>query len=251
MKNRFLILLLIVFISAVSLFVMFFRTPKKSAFSSFGKVESTPYNISFYNNYEEIIFTISPLNDYYYEGSLKGHLVNKLEKERKRNFWQEFLVTLKNLFLNKKELFWEASEADLNASYFVSSNLNEVEIERKITSSKSFDAIGQSITICSRCLIVDDKKRAYLQDNDLNKEKIDILESLGNTPVIVREEQFLPSDIERIFILNEKGKTVLEIPVLKNEQISFQNKWGILEFKRTVSQGTEVDLKQLIYISSL
>lgn len=252
MKNRFLILLLIIFTTATSLAVAFLRMPKESVFDSFGKAESTPYNISFYNNYEEIIFTVSPLNDYYYRGSLKEHLVNKLGEDKRKNLWQEFLVSMKGLFLNRKELFWEVSENDFTTSYDVLSKSNEITILRKVKSlEKDFDAIGQSITICPKCLITDDQKRAYLSDSDLDKGKIDILEKIKFIPVIVREEQFLPSDIKKISILNETGESMLDIPVLNNEQISFQDKWEILEFKTPISQGKEVLLKQVIYIPKI
>jgi len=236
--------------------MMFLRMPYDKIFDSYGRAEATPYNVSFYNNLEEIIFTVSPLNDYYYQGLAKQHLVNKLKDSRNKQILQELRLTLEGLFLDRKSLFWYAQTLDPNndflVTYEVKSENNKIGIRRVIKSpKKDFDSIGLAITFCPACLVTDDKKRAYLNENLLDMEKIAFLERKNFIPVVVREGQFLPSDISRLTVLNESGKADMEIPVITGQQISFQDKWRILELKTPVKKGREAVIKQTIYIPKI
>ncbi len=256
MKNKFLILLLIITVIFVSLGIIFIRMPSDKIFDNYGRAEATPYNVSFYNNLEEIIFTTSPLNDYYYQGLTKQHLVNKLKGSRNRQILQELRLTLDGLFFNKKEFFWNAEVVDLKndfaVTYEIKSGNNKIEILRTIKSPrKEFDSIGLALTFCSKCMVTDDKKRAYLNENFIEMDKISFLKKKNFIPVVVREGQFLPSDISRLIVLNEAGRVDMEIPVAIGQQISVQDKWGILELKTPVKKGKEAVINQIIYIPKI
>lgn len=256
MKNRFFILILLLVIGLTSLGMTFLRMPNDKIFDDYGRAEATPYNVSFYNNLGEIILTVSPLNDYYYQGLAKQHLISKLKDSRNRQVWQELRLNLESLFLNRKGIFWNSvaldPKNDFSVTYEIKSEKNQIGLTRLIKSpKKDFDSVGLAITFCPKCLVTDDKKRAYLNENLLDMEKISFLEKKNFTPVVVREGQFLPSDILKLTILNESGRVDMEIPVAANQQISFQDKWRILELKTPVKKGKEAVIKQTIYIPKI
>ncbi len=252
-KNVFKLLLLLI-IGLVSLAVVFLKTPINSFYAAGNKVESSGFVLSIYDKSANVLFSVSPLNDYYYQGIIKDHLENKLVNSNSGNLIQQVILNFQALILNKKSLIWNTEGNNGNGkvlvNYTVNSAPGKIEIVRQIEFEKiKADSISESITICRDCLITDDKKRAYFNGFSITQQKIDSALRLGFIPVALGENQSFPLDISKILILNVNGKTQVEIPI-SNNLVFLQDKWNLLEVKSAVKKGSRIQLKQDIYIQN-
>ena len=252
-KNIFKLLLLLI-IGLISLAVVFLKTPINSFYIAENKAETTGFMLSIYDKSANILFSVSPLNDYYYQGTTKDHLEDKLVNSNSGNLIQQAILNFQGLILNKKSLIWNTEGKNGNGkvlvNYAVNSAPGKIEIVRQIEFEKiKADSISESVTICRDCLITDDKKRAYFNGFSITQQKIDSALRLGFIPVALGENQSFPLDISKISILNANGKPQVEIPILNNI-VFLQDKWNLLEIKSAVKKGSRIQLKQDIYIQN-
>ncbi len=253
MKNA----LKILFLGAVgfiSLYLVFSRSPAKNSFFENGKAELSSYGLAFYGSGGNVIITISPLSDYYYDFSHREHIFNKLTKSDNGNFIDQLLISLRGLFLNKKELVWnsegENSRGKIQVKYEVKHENRKIEITRKIKFNKSkFTNMGEAIKICAGCLVADDKQRLFFNGDFINEDKLNLATDLKKVLFALGDNQSFPQDISKIVILSKDGKALIEIPV-EGQEIFFEEEWGILEFKTAfkLSENT-AETTQIIYIN--
>lgn len=253
MKNTFKILVL-TFIGIVSLSLVLWRSPIKKNFSEAGKAELSSYGMTFYGNFGNIIFSLSPLNDYYYDFSHKEHVFSKSTGSKNGSFMDQAVITMRGLFLNKKDLVWEGigenSRGEVGVKYEVKYVEKSIEIRRKIEIKDSkFTNIGEAIKICPGCLVADDKERLFFNGDLVNEDKINLATDLKKILFALGNNQSFPQDISKITILNRDGKTLLEIPVT-DQEIFWEEEWGILEFKTkfSLNEGARKNT-QVIYLS--
>lgn len=252
-KNVFKLLLLLI-IGLVSLTVVFVRTPVNNFYSGGSKVEASSFSLSIYDKSSNVLFSVSPLDDFYYQELTKDHLEDKLIDSNNGNLIQQVILNFQALILNKKSLVWNTEGNNggggVLVNYIVNSVPGKIEIVRQIEFSKTqADFISESFTICQDCLITDDKKRAYFNGFSITQQKIDSALRLGLIPVALGENQAFPLDVSKVLILNTNGKVQIEIPISK-KSVYLQDKWNLLEIKSAVKKGNKIQLKQDIYIQN-
>ncbi len=252
-KNVFKLLLLLI-IGLASLTIVFIKTPVKNFYSGNNKVEASSFSLSIYDKSANVLFSVSPLNDFYYQGLTRDHLEDKLVNSNTGNLIQQAILNFQALILNRNSLVWNTEGINgggrVLVNYIVNSVPGKIEIVRQIEFSKTqADFISESFTICQDCLITDDKKRAYFNGFSITQQKIDSALRLGLIPVALGENQAFPLDVSRVLVLNANGKTQIEIPISKNS-VYLQDKWNLLEIKSAVRKGNKIQLKQDIYIQN-
>ncbi|MBI4097745.1 MAG: hypothetical protein HY426_01790 [Candidatus Levybacteria bacterium] len=231
-------------IGAASLYFVIWATPIKKNFSGHGKVEVSSYGMTFYGNFGNIVFSLSPLNDYYYDFSHKEHVFSKLTGSKNRSLIDQALITAKGLFLNKKELVWEGvgenSRGEVGVRYEIKYVGKSIEIRRKIEIKDSkFTNIGEAIKICPGCLVTDDKGRLFFNGDLVNEDKLNLATDLKKVLFAVGKNQSFPANVSKIMLLNRDGKTLLEIPIT-DQEIFFEEEWGIVEFKTNFNMSKGV-----------
>jgi hypothetical protein len=228
------------------------RSPINQVFVPQGEVNANGYGISLQEASGESFLLGSPLNDFYYRGFSKNHVLDGVVKNKNENLLEDFLTEAKELFLNKKGLGMifegENHEGSGIANYRVKYSDNKIEIERDIALDKNFDAVGLAVGICSGCFIADDQNRVYLNREFLSPDAINFATKMKLTLLIIGENQFFPSGASKIIILNKNGEVKMQIPTYPNEQISLQGNWNLLEFKIPIKSSKQAKFKQTIYL---
>jgi hypothetical protein len=236
----------------ISVAFFLLKYPTNQIFVSQGEIDSTKYGYNLYESSGEVFTFGFPLNDFYYHGFSKSHLLNVVSESANGGLMEDFLVVLKDVFLNQKsmKLVFKGKNSDGNGEvdYGVKYFGNRIEIDRKISLSKNFDAIGESIVICPGCLVTDNKHRVYLNQGFLTQNMFDFTAKMNLTPLIVGKDQFLPVGISGIIILDKNGKVRMQIPTYPNEQASMQEGWSLLEIRIPVQSARSVTIKQIIYL---
>ncbi|MCL4353622.1 hypothetical protein M1615_04125 [Patescibacteria group bacterium] len=242
--------LILIAIGLISIIVVFGRMPVSKIFIDGYKVESSFYSVDAYNSSGSRIFSLSPLDDYYYSGKAKEHLEDKLVASGNGNFLSQAVLSFTNLFFGKTKLIWNTkgrnSKGFSTVTYSINSIGKGIRITREIRLEHvSPTAIGQSVVICSDCMVTDNRNRIYFNGDSLNDYLINAAFLLKKTPMILGENQSFPNDISKIRIIGRDGKEKMEIPVVSGEAIYLQEKWHLLEFR--VGAGKQA-VSQTIYI---
>ncbi len=247
----------IFFLGAVgflSIYLVFSRFPARNSFAENGRIEISSYGLAFYGSLGNVIFTVSPLDDYYYDFFHREHVFNKLTKSDNGNFIDQLLIDLKGLFLNKKELVWnsegENSRGKTRVKYEVKHENRKIEITRKIKFNKSkFTNVGEVIKICAGCLVTDDKQRLFINGDLVNEDKLNLATDLKKVLFALGDNQSFPQDISKIVVLSKDGRALIEIPVV-GQEIFFEEEWGIVEFKTKFNLSEDATKStQVIYIN--
>ncbi len=198
------------------------------------KIELSQYSLNFYTNKLDEVFKISPLDDYYYLGNLKDHLVKDSSFKQNRNLFTELALTIERLFLKQNHLEWSLQQGKLQVVYTVEDQGNRIKIFRQLTGfSPKIDSIGQAITFCDDCLLTDEDKQVFLMENLLSEEKLTKISKLQLTPVIITGES-LPK-VSKLIVLSPFGEKRLEILVDPDEQAYYFENWHVLELKTPVA----------------
>lgn len=228
-------ILVLTLIFGISLFFLFWRQQVKKINDENGTIELSSYGITVFGNYGNIVFSMSPLNDYYYNFSHKEHIYSKQTFYRKNNLFDNASVDIKGLFLNREELVWKGEGFNSvglgKVGYEIKFSGKKIEIKRNINiESSKITNVGEALKICQGCLIADDKGRVFFNGELINENKIKIASDLNRTLFALGANQSFPQDISIIYMLNTDGEALIEIPIT-NQEIFFDEEWGILEFK--------------------
>jgi hypothetical protein len=86
-------LLALITISFISLVITFIRIPSNQVTINGGIIRSSSFGLSFYNNAGDILFSVSPLNDYFYTKNTSDHLADKITSSSNANFFQDILFS--------------------------------------------------------------------------------------------------------------------------------------------------------------
>lgn len=249
-KNKFFLALVIFFIGIASLITVFLRMPPNRVFVNENQLITSTYGISLYDKLGNLIFSVSPLNDYFYLGKAREHIENKLTGSNNGNLLEKISVSISDLFLNRKSLIWDTkgknSKGESGENFVIKVSKGFVEIDRRMYLSVQTGLVGQSLTICPDCLVIDDKKRVYFNADLLTSEKLQNAQNLNLTVFIIGENQSLPL-ASKIFILKVNGQKQMEIDA-KNYEVSFQEKWHLLEFKTKVKNSSNAFVNQKINV---
>ncbi len=246
--------LIILAIGFISLLVTLVRMPVSSSFAGGQRIESSSYGLSVYQPSGSTLFTITPLNDYFYDGQAKEHLENKLLQSGNGNLFSEAVLDIENVVFNKDGLLWKTkglnSKGGSSVSYSVESSNGGIKITRGINLQKvEPTAIGQVFTICSDCMVTDNTNRAYFNGDTVNSDLINIALKANKVPTIIGENQSFPAGITKIIIIGRDGKEKMSMPVA-GETIYLQDKWHLLEFKTPVAKAKTENVSQVIYLAN-
>lgn len=247
-------LLLLIAICFVSLTVVFVRMPSKTFFLGKNKVEATGFALSVYDDSGKLTFSASPLDDYYYQGTVRNHLQNKLISSSNGGLIEQTRLTIKNFLFKKKSIVWRAvgdnGKEEVLVEYTINPSVDGLKIVRTIEFIKNMpDSIGQTIKICQGCLVVDNKKRAYFNGDSITQQLVNTTSRLNVVPVFLRKSQSFPLDISKILIMTPNGKVQIEIPI-SNSQVFLEDDWHLLEFKSKIRKDKRIQLEQEIYIQN-
>ncbi len=233
MQKFFLILGLIFIIGLLSILVTLYRTKLTAIPGDYYQIKVNAYSMSFYSSdLKQRLFSISPYDDYYYDGLYKDHFVNQNSFKESKDFSKSPIWILKALLTQKQYVVWTAYGKNGSSIEYqvINSPGGEIEIIREAKNvSHNPDSIGQSIVYCESCIIVDQNKRVFFSSEEFSREKVDFANSLGLTPVVLSGE-LLPSDVTKVSLLDLNGNLKVTIPI-NNQQAFLNKKWRILEIK--------------------
>ena len=243
---------LLVAICFISLTVVLARMPNATFFLGKNKIEASDFALSVHNSYGNLTFSASPLDDYYYEGTVRNHLQNRLINSNNGDLIDQIRITFKNFLSNKKTIAWKAvgdnGKKEVLVEYVINPIADGLKIVRKIKFLETMpDSIGQTIKICQGCLVADDNKRAYFNEDSITQQHVSAASRLNVVPIALRKSQSFPSNISKVTILTPNGKTQIEIPI-SNSEVFLDNKWNLLEFKSGVKKDKKIQIEQEIYI---
>lgn len=249
-NNRILGLFVLIAIGLLSLAVTFTRMPANQVIINRDTVKSSSLDVSLYDNAGDVLFSTSPLNDYFYANNVKYHFEDKIVSSNNGGLAQTLWLSLKNLIFNKKELMWDVigsnSFGKISISYALSQVRGGVEIKRAFSSKMNAENLGQVIEFCPDCLVTDDKNRVYFNADTVRQFDIDTAARLNLTPLVIGENQFFPQNASLIKIIDRNNKLKMRIPV-KSAQVFLQYQWRLLEFKIKFNKG-ETSISQEILL---
>lgn len=220
------------------------------------------YSVHLYNNYaigffkndtNNPVFTISPLDDYYYYEDSKEHLFTDLTTfKNTRDYIQESFALIKAILIGNKKLVWNIHDKNkregIKVNYtVVAKRGGYTQITRKLynLNPKTY-VIGQSIVICNNCMVADKQKRVYLQAELLSQEQIDAIQSLKLIPFVLSQNQSIPLTNSELIIINRKGVTEATIFKDPGQEIFFDEKYHLLELKTLVKNKKQIVVSQII-----
>lgn len=247
-------LLIIGLIALCSVLITLSKLPTKSVFGNLGSLESSFYVTTFYDNSHNSFFSISPLNDFYYDGSFKDHLLDKITDSKTGIPISQLWQSVQSMFLGNKIITWNTfgqnGRTQGSVQYILQLKDSKLEVIRKIDfKNTAVSRVGEVINICSSCLIFDDKKRLFFNGGFLNEEKLEAASKLNLTPFLIEENQSFPKGSSLISILSPDEMVRADISIGDSE-VFLQDKWHLLEFTSNLGKNKRTELKQLINIYS-
>lgn len=233
-KNSLFSLGVLALIGLVCLFLIFYfqKTVKITAKGS--QVEYSKYALSVFDTSGSLIFSISPLNDYYYQLSKEYHVEEKLNDSNTGNVIDQFLIAFKGLFLNSQSITWKTNgvneHGDASTNYNIQETKNGIKIVRKVNLKTKADELGQVLKYCSGCIISDDKKRAFFNGDTITDSKTLLASKLNLTVFVLGENNYFLNGIKKVFIIASDGTVKAEIDT-QGSEVYLQEKWNLLELK--------------------
>ncbi len=197
------------------------------------QVKVGQYGLYFFkDNPDHQIFEISPLDDYYYEGQTKDHLLTGNTVRESKETTDNIFNIVQTLIFHHRKIKWTSEgRSNTKIAYTVESQGNILNIQRKVLSADfTPEAIGQSLVICPSCLIVDDKNRIYFQEDYITPEKLNLAKNLNLTPVVTANV-VLPSDINSISVYDQNFNLLFVLTVNPGENVTYDEQWHVLEVK--------------------
>jgi hypothetical protein len=237
-------------IGLASLAVTFAGNPFTQIFIKGDNIKSSAFNISLSAGDGQLLFTVSPLNDFYYTITGKDHFADKIIRFNNGNLLENIWLASKALLFNQQELAWntlgKSLVGEFTANYLVESTAKGVVLQRQISPADKFNYVGQVIKFCPDCLVTDAKKRAYFNADTVQQADINTATRLGLTPVVVGENQFLSLDVAAVNVVDRENNPKFTIP-LNGAQVYLDYRWRLLEFKVPLGKGQNL-VKQEIYL---
>lgn len=233
--KKILLVTLIIFIGLSTIIVGFLRVQQERLEGQGFRVDFTKYSIAiFKDNTSEQILRISPQDDYYYQDSLKDHVINQAYVERKRNYTEEVIFLFGKIF-GVKTFRWseEGDNKQWHAavSYGITVTSDGIVIQRQFSNiPKNVYAIGQAVVFCNTCLVVDNFNRRYLNGDSVSTQDFTFSEKHNLSALVFDRHQSIIG-ISRLRILSAQGKTLAELPVYSDQEVFFDQKYHLLELK--------------------
>ncbi len=201
------------------------------------QVQTTPYSLVFYNaDLSEELLKLSPFDDYYYTNSLKKHIADQTNFNGSKSLTNQFLKFAKVIFLNKSVITWDSFiKPKGKVSYNVINLPNKgIQVIREFELPYKANFIGQSLVICERCIVSDQSRRMFLNKEFISDNELNLAQSANLTPLVINN-QLLPNDIKRIIVYDQNFNPKISIEVENGQQVFFDQKWRILEFKTQIN----------------
>lgn len=221
-----------------------------------GKVSKTSfqarlntYSLNVYSSDLNELFKISPFDDFYYKGYTKNHLVERNSYKREVRFSEKLQSLLPGFLKPNNIITWSVSnKKDIYLTYQVTSDQNQILITRTFEKLEpSVYAVGQSFIICKDCYIVDQYKKVYLSQSQVNDDKIKKANSAQFTPVII-SQNLIPSNISKLIIFDSNFNPKYSISINSSQQVFYDEKWNLLELKTFINQERPTKVSQVITI---
>lgn len=245
--KKFILLFILIVIGLGTIVFSLIRMPQKNLHKNLYRAQVHPFSIVFYTNEEEELFKVSPLDDYFYKAQTKNHLTKDSDFRQNTNLIEEFKIILQRIFSNAEKLTWAITKGKTKIKYEVKDKKNGiVQIERSLENfPPEINAVGQSIVICSECLVVNqDKTLVYFREDQLISEKLEKSDELGLIPLIVDEQ--LPVDTLKLLIIGSAGEKKFEVEVAPGQEVYFSQELNILELKTLIDNKKAVNISQII-----
>lgn len=239
----------------LSLLILFFFISLSIASFSILRYKPFAYYINNYNiqpgtysvsinktDSSEQILRVSPFDDYIYVNGTKDHPISSKDfsvSRDKTGFLNKFL---NGRLLSKTRVSWSMeSKTGIKVDYQIENlSPNEFKITRSAENPGSkIDAIGQSVLICSECLITDDKSRVFLTPELLTEEKLKLARSLNFSPVILNRN-ILPNDVEKITVIDKQKNRKATLYPQGSLEVYYYENWQVLEFKTWLGDQNSV-----------
>lgn len=243
--KKLILILVIILIGLSTILLSYFRMSQERLVGQGYRVDFTKYSIAiFKDNTGEQVLRISPQDDYYYQGSLKDHIINKSEFQRKHNYLAESVLLVQKLF-GGKTYQWSA-EGDNQiwhavVSYDFSMTSDGVVIKRTLPKlPKTVYAIGQAVIFCDTCIVTDNLKRIYYNGDSVSTQDLSIGKKLVLTPFVLDRHQSIVG-ITKLHILDAQGKPLVTLPVYSDQEVYFDQKYHLVELKAIIpAKRTEI-----------
>lgn len=238
---------IIIIIGLLSIVITLARLPLENLFDKNFKAQITPFSINFYkDDSDEVVFKVSPFDDYYYQSSFKHHIEDKSIYLQNQGLLDK-LINLLSRMVNNKKLIWSMEGSKARITYTVFSKNGSLELVRQVhTLGIKVDAIGQSIVFCQTCMVTDEEKRVYFKASLLTQDKVDTAERLKLTPFII--ENKMPYRLSKLNIVDLDGNIKATILITSYQEIFFEEQWQLLELKTFVNKTKPITVSQIIIL---
>lgn len=178
------------------------------------------------------IFKISPYNDFYYTDLEKQHFYNPEDYVEGNDISYTFPFILRRLVSNQNNIIWIAKGKDNSkVRYEVLKDGKTLTLVRDVSNYKpNIQAIGQAIEYCKGCIVTDQSKRVYFNEELINQRNIDFAQSLQLTPISITGN-LLPSNISELTVLDINGNPKMDISINLGSQIFLDEKYNLIEVR--------------------
>lgn len=243
----------IILIALFTILVSYFRMSQERLVGQGYRIDFTKYSIAiFKDNTGEQVLQVSPQDDYYYQGSLKDHIISQSEFQRRHNYLAESVLLFKKLF-GGKTYQWSA-EGDNQiwhavVSYELSMTSDGVVIKRTLPKlPKTIYAIGQAVVFCDTCIVTDNLKRIYYNGDSVSTKDLSVGKKLGLTPFVLDRHQSIVG-ITKLNILDAEGKPLATLPVYSDQEVYFDQKYHLVELKAIIPAKRTEAMSQKIQLN--
>lgn len=231
-------------IGLVSLVFLLAGNSENKIYLGKGEISFSKYGIGFLDKEDNFSLLAYPLNDFYYKGQSGFPLLGKVDKSGKDEI-SELWLYITDFLLNRQHVLQTFEGPNGKVNYQVSAENGQIELTRKIELKNAFEAVGETINLCSSCFVVDEKHRMYFNSQYITQDMVDFAKDNGYTPYFVGSDQFFPKEVKKVSILNKEGKNKIELPVFPYNQVFLRDK-SHLELKTYIKEAKKVNIKQVL-----
>ncbi|MDP3988087.1 MAG: hypothetical protein Q8P80_02990, partial [Candidatus Levybacteria bacterium] len=180
--------------------------------------------------------------------SSKNHFINQPNFGESKNYFEEFVLLFERVFAGDNRLIWHVGpkgDNQIKATYSVADQKNGgVQVMRNLNTDLKISAIGQSVIICSLCMVRDNSK-IFFDAGLINDSKLLIAQKLGFSSLVVSKTQVMPILGTKLVVIDQQGNSLAQINIEKNQEVFFDERYNLIEFK-TPLEGKEKIVSQTI-----